>query len=45
MHNIEKKASVGIVDENADKNALEKFTPDRLGGMVRDFINTQMENK
>ena len=45
MHNFDKKASVGIVDENAYKNALEKFTPDRLGGMVRDFINTQMENK
>lgn len=45
MHNFDKKASAGIVDENAYKNALEKFTPDRLGGMVRDFINTQMENK
>ena len=45
MHNFDKKASVGIVDENAYKNELEKINPDRLGGMVRDFINTQMENK
>ena len=34
-----------LVDEKAYRNALDKYTPERLGGMVRDFINSQMDNR
>ena len=45
MKNIDEKINSGLVDENAYKNALNKYTPERLGGMVRDFINSQMYNR
>ena len=45
MKNIDEKINSGLVDENAYKNALNKYTPERLGGMVRDFINGQMDNR
>ena len=34
-----------LLDENAYRHALDKYTPERLGGMVRDFINSQMNNR
>ena len=40
-----KKINSGLVDENAYRHALDKYTPERLGGMVRDFINSQMNNR
>ena len=45
MKNIDKKINSGLVDENAYRHALDKYTPERLGGMVRDFINSQMNNR
>ena len=41
----DKKINSGLVDENAYRHALDKYTPERLGGMVRDFINSQMNNR
>ena len=45
MKNIDKKINSVFVDENSYRNAFDKFTPERLGGMVRDFINSQMNNR
>ena len=45
MKNIDKKINSGLVDENAYRHALDKYTPERLGVMVRDFINSQMNNR
>ena len=45
MHNIDDKINSGIVNEQAYKEALNRYTPQRLGGMVREFINGQMNNQ
>ncbi len=44
MKRIDDKINSGLVDEKAYRDALDKYTPERLGGMVRDFINNQMKN-
>lgn len=44
MKRIDDKINSGLVDEKAYRDALDKYTPERLGGMVRDFINSQMKN-
>ena len=34
-----------VYKRQAYRHALDKYTPERLGGMVRDFINSQMNNR
>lgn len=38
------KPDSGYVDKKAYKDTIEKYRPERLGGIVRDFINNQMNN-